>query len=100
MIKTLFFLFLSISSLFGIDGKSIYVQKCQNCHGENGTISALGRSDKLLGWSQANLLIALQGYKNGTRSSNGFGVLMKKEISPYNNDEIKALASYVAGFKK
>ena len=81
-------------------GASIYKQKCQNCHGKNGELQALGRSDAIMGWDKAKTAEALMGYQNGTRNIKGFGGLMKKEAAPYTADEIRDIAAYIATLKK
>lgn len=99
MNKIVLLLLCSLSLSFATDAKDIYTQKCQNCHGENGQLSALGHSSAIGGWDSAKTLDALQGYKNGIRNSNGMGEYMKIEISSYSDEELTGLANYIATLK-
>ena len=100
MNKFLFVYLLWISSLFASNGEMLYTQKCQNCHGNNGQLSALGHSESITGWDVKKTLKALHGYKEGTRNTNGMGAYMQIKMSDFNDEDINELAKYIATLKK
>lgn len=100
MNKILFFHLLCVSSLLANSGEMLYKQKCQNCHGNNGQLSALGHSEAITGWEAAKTVAALQGYKEGIRNTNGMGAYMKIKMSSFSDQDINELAKYIATLKK
>ena len=100
MKKTVFLLLVMSLSVLAESGVSLYQQNCQNCHGENGELSAVGHSHAITGWSASKTIEALNGYKNGSRNTTGLGSLMKIQINTYSDSQINALANYIATLKK
>ncbi len=100
MNKTLLFTLLLNLSLFGSDGEILYKQKCQNCHGSYGQLSALGHSEAIMGWSITKVREALFSYKNGIRNTNGMGAYMNIKMKDYNDEDINELAKYISSLKK
>lgn len=86
-------------SLMAADGAALY-KKCAACHGANAEKKALGKSEIIDTWTAAQIEEALNGYKAGTRNIHGMGALMKGQVAPYSEEDIKAVSAYVAGLKK
>jgi cytochrome c553 len=77
-----------------VDGAKIYT-KCIGCHGVNAEKSALGASQVIAGWDVEKIESALKGYKDGTYGGNQ-AVIMKGQVAPLGDAEIKALAEYIS----
>jgi len=77
-------------------GKALYA-KCVGCHGADGKTKAMGKSAMVAGQSAADLETKLQGYKAGTRNVAGMGMIMKGQVGSMSDDDIKAIAAYMAG---
>jgi cytochrome c len=92
-------LIFSFGAIFAADGQDIYIQKCQNCHGADGKLAALGNSSAIAGWDVNKAIQALNGYKNGTRNMYGMGEFMKNELRRYSNEELLSLANYISKLK-
>ncbi|NVJ52327.1 MAG: c-type cytochrome [Campylobacteraceae bacterium] len=78
-------------------GKSLYL-KCAGCHGQNGEMKALGKSQIIKGWDKQKILDALIGYKEGTYGSAMKGVMIA-QVSSLSNEDLEILAEYIASFK-
>ncbi len=79
-------------------GKALFA-KCAGCHGQNGEKKALSKSDVIKGWDAAKTEEALKGYKAGTRNAHGMGGVMKGQVAAMSDEDIKALAAYIATLK-
>jgi len=79
-------------------GKAVYA-KCVSCHGADGKTKALGKSAPIAGWDVAKTEEALNGYKAGTRNVHGMGALMKGQVASLSDEDIKAVAEYIASLK-
>ncbi|WP_228712721.1 c-type cytochrome [Halarcobacter mediterraneus] len=79
-----------------IDPKSLYI-KCAGCHGQNGQLQALGKSQVIKGWDKQKIKDALIGYKNGTYGAAMKGVMIA-QMTSLNDEEIDALSEYIASF--
>jgi len=77
-------------------GKGLYA-KCAGCHGADGKTKAMGKAHPIAGQSAADLETKLHGYKAGTLNSVGMGMLMKGQVASMSDDDIKAIAAYMAG---
>lgn len=88
------FTILGATSLIAADGAGLY-KKCQGCHGVNGEKAALGKSKIIKGWKSEQTVAALKGYKDGTYGGPMKGV-MKGQVMALNDEQIKALADYIA----
>jgi len=80
-------------------GKAVYA-KCAGCHGPNGERKALGKSEVIAGWDAAKTEEALKGYKEGKRDAHGMGGTMKGQAASLSDEDIKAVAAYIASLKK
>ena len=79
-------------------GKALFA-KCAGCHGADGKTKALGKSAIIAGEPAEEIEKKLQEYKAGTRNVAGMGMLMKGQVASLSDDEIKALAAYIASLK-
>jgi cytochrome c553 len=96
--KTLFAILGLTVMLSAADGGALYT-KCASCHGAKGDKQALGKSQVIAGWKEDQTLEALKGYKAGTRNTKGMGALMKGQTAALSDEDMKALAKYIAGLK-
>ncbi len=74
--------------------------KCAGCHGKDGKMKALGKSEIIAGQSKADLVKKIHEYKAGTRNVAGMGGLMKGQVAGLSDADIDAIATYVSGLKK
>ena len=79
-------------------GASLFA-KCKSCHGADGKTKALGKSEIIAGQSAEDLTKKLTEYKAGTRNVAGMGTLMKGQVAPMSDEDIKALAAYISNLK-
>ena len=84
-------------SLMAADGKAL-TAKCAGCHGPSFGKKALGVSKIVKNMSKDDIVKALEGYKAGTYGGAMKGV-MKGQIATYSDDQIKAVADYIATLK-
>ncbi len=77
------------------DGKMLYA-KCVACHGENGQMSALGKSAAIAGADVAITTEKLNAYKVGTLDKYGMGGIMKGQVATLSDDDIKAISEHIA----
>ena len=77
-----------------------YFEKCAACHGSEGTIRALGKS-RIIAEQPYNILYKkLKEYKNGDSDKRENGILMKSQITKFNDNEIKILSVYISQMKQ
>ncbi len=79
-------------------GKELFA-KCAGCHGADGKTKALGKSAVIAGESAEDIEKKLLEYKAGTRNVAGMGMLMKGQVASLSDEDIKALAAYIASLK-
>ncbi len=79
-------------------GDALY-KKCAGCHGQTAEKKALGKSKVVNKMSEADIVIALNGYKDGSYGGAMKG-LMKGQVAALNKTQIDELAKYIAGLKK
>jgi len=84
------------TSLMAADGAAIFA-KCVGCHGANAEKSALNKSAIIKGQDAAATVEALNGYKAGTLNKYGMGGLMKGQVAALSDEDIQAVADYIAG---
>ncbi|NOZ89685.1 MAG: c-type cytochrome [Epsilonproteobacteria bacterium] len=91
-------LFAGSTLLMAADGAALFA-KCTSCHGEKAEKQALGKSAVIQGQDAAKTVEQLKGYKAGTLNQHGMGPLMKGQVASMSDDDIKAVADYIAGLK-
>lgn len=80
-----------------LDGAKLFVS-CAGCHGTNAQNAALGKSQIIKGWDEAKTLEALKGYKDGSYGGAMKG-MMKSQVDNKSDEELEALAKYIANLK-
>jgi cytochrome c553 len=73
--------------------------KCAGCHGKDGKMKALGKSEVIAGQSKDDLVKKINEYKAGTRNVAGMGALMKGQVAGLSDADVDAIATYVSGLK-
>lgn len=73
-------------------------EKCIVCHGADGKMPALGVSNAITGMKETILLHKINAYKEGSLDQYGRGDDMHQEVQYLSDDEIKAVAKYIAAF--
>ena len=76
-------------------GKVLYA-KCSGCHGKEGKLQALGRSEVIAGQSAQEIEKKMTAYKEGSREVSGMGKLMMSQMVELNTDDIKAVSAYIS----
>jgi len=78
------------------DGAQLYKTKtCFTCHGKDGKTPILDTYPKIAGQNPAYSLQQMKDIKSGVRA-NGLSAAMKGVMHLVNDDEMKALADYIA----
>lgn len=81
------------------DGAALYTAKtCVACHGADAKTPLLPAYPKIAGQNETYVLQQLKDIKSGTRD-NGMTAAMKAVMTSVSDEEIAALATYVAGLK-
>ena len=81
---------------FAADGAQLYQTKtCFTCHGKDGNTPIMDAYPKIAGQNAAYTLQQMKDIKSGKRS-NGMSAAMKGVMHLVNDDEMKALADYIA----
>ena len=65
---------------------------CKGCHGANFEKKALGKSKIVANMTEADIAVAMVGYKNGTYGGPMKGV-MKGQVARYSEADLKASAA-------
>jgi len=89
---------LGSSTLLAADGAALY-NKCAGCHGATGEKVALGKSKVIANMTEEELNISMNGYIAGTYGGAMKG-LMKGQVANLSKEDIKAVSSHIASFKK
>lgn len=85
---------LTLSALLGAaDGAAVF-KKCAACHGPTGEKVALGKSKVLKEMSQADIVAAIKGYKDGTYGGT-MKALMKGQVATLSDADIEAIATHI-----
>lgn len=89
----------SSGALQAADGAALYTAKtCVACHGADAKTPILPAYPKIAGQNETYVLQQLKDIKSGTRS-NGMSAAMKAVMATVSDEEMAALATYVAGLK-
>ncbi len=84
---------MGISSVAFADGAAAY-KKCAGCHGANGEKVALGKSKIINQMSKADIVAAMNGYKDGSYGGPMKGV-MKGQVASLGDADIQAIADMI-----
>jgi len=83
-------------SASALDGAGLYKTKtCYTCHGKDGKTTIMPDYPKIAGQNEAYTLQQMKDIKSGARA-NGMSAAMKGVMHLVNEDEMKALAAYIA----
>ena len=83
-------------SALAADGANLYKTKtCFTCHGKDGNTPIMEAYPKIAGQNAAYSLQQMKDIKSGARA-NGMSAAMKGVMHLVNDDEMKALADYIA----
>ena len=78
------------------DGATLYKTKtCFTCHGQDGNTPIMDAYPKIAGQNAAYSLQQMKDIKSGARA-NGMSAAMKGVMHLVNDEEMKALADYIA----
>jgi len=75
------------------DGAAAY-KKCAACHGANGEKAALGKSKVINQMTKAEIVTALNGYKDGSYGG-AMKTLMKGQVANLSETDIQAIAEMI-----
>lgn len=84
---------IGMASVAFADGTAAY-KKCAGCHGENGEKVALGKSKIINQMSKADIVAALNGYKDGSYGGPMKGV-MKGQVATLSDADMQAIADMI-----
>jgi len=87
----------SVAMAASVDAKKLYTTRCIGCHGVDGAKKAPGSNAVLKGMSAQEVETALQGYKAGNYGGGGKRI-MESQARNLDDEAIKGLAGYIAGF--
>lgn len=73
---------------------ALTAEACTSCHGPAG--HSLGEMPTIGGMPQDNLVDALQGFRDGSRS----GTIMNRLVGPLTDEDIAMIAAYFAGLRE
>ena len=81
---------------FALDGAELYKTKtCLTCHGKDGKTTIMPSYPKIAGQNEAYTLQQLKDIKSGARA-NGMSAAMKGIMHLVSDEEMAALAAYIA----
>ncbi|PHR59003.1 MAG: cytochrome C [Arcobacter sp.] len=97
MKKIILGLTLISTMILASNGASLY-SKCAGCHGSQGEKKALGKSKVINKMTKADLVTALNGYKDGSYGGPMKG-LMKGQVAKLSTEEVTSLALHITTLK-
>ncbi|PLY04294.1 MAG: hypothetical protein C0625_16555 [Arcobacter sp.] len=80
------------------DGKKLYINKCQNCHGEKADKSAYATSRPLINLTYSDMQLSIRDYELGSYDR-GNAFIMKPYAASMNQADIKNVYSYIQSLK-
>ena len=87
---------IALGSLLASSSYAVSTAACAGCHGQHFEKVAMGKSKVVKDMSEADILVALKGYKDGTYGGAMKG-LMKGQVAKLSDADMKAIASSIKG---
>lgn len=87
---------IALGSLLASSTYAASLAACAGCHGQHFEKVAMGKSKVVKDMSEADILVALKGYKNGTYGGAMKG-LMKGQVANLSDADMKQVASAIKG---
>ncbi|MGA1932172.1 c-type cytochrome [Arcobacter sp. YIC-464] len=82
------------------DGKKIYTNKCQSCHGEKGEKSAYNVATPLINLTEKEITYAINQYSIDSNYGNSYNIIMKAIANGTTKDDIKKIKAYLDSINK
>ena len=82
---------IALGSLLASSSYAVSTAACAGCHGQHFEKVAMGKSKVVKDMSEADILVALKGYKDGTYGGAMKG-LMKGQVAKYSDADLDAFA--------
>lgn len=86
--------------LYAKEGKELYINKCQSCHGQKGEVSAYNAARPLNKISYDDMEYAINRYTNDPQHGNGYQMIMRPIASNTTSDNLKKIKSYLDSINK
>lgn len=83
-----------------INGKKIYVNKCQSCHGEMGEISTYNVATPLRDMDVDDITYAINKYTNDSSYGNGYQIMMRPIAASVRSEDIENIKAYLDSINK
>jgi len=87
---------IALGSLLASSSYAASTAACAGCHGQHFEKVAMGKSKVVKDMSEADILVALKGYKDGTYGGAMKG-LMKGQVASLSDADMKAIAASIKG---
>jgi len=100
MKKIILVMFILTTCIFAKQPLAIIQSVCFACHGDKMELSCYGVTQVVNTLNESDILKSLQAYKNGSKSSYGYGDVMQSQIGGLSNLEIKELSKYIPTLKQ
>ncbi len=81
-----------------INGRELYVAKCQSCHGEQGELAAYGRSRELNTLTLEEMKVSIRGYTLN-EYDRGLAIIMAPIASSITEEDVDAVYNYLQTVK-
>lgn len=85
---------LVLLGLLAVNASADAYARCVACHGANGEKAAMGKSKVIKNMTKAEIVSALNGYKNGSYGGPMKG-LMKGQVASLSDADIEAIANKI-----
>ncbi|UTJ06857.1 c-type cytochrome [Arcobacter roscoffensis] len=88
------------------EGKKLYVNKCQSCHGQKGELNAMNASRPLNTLSYEEMQIAINAYisydrdNDDERYGNGRAIIMQPYAASTTEEDLKNISNYLKSINK
>jgi len=96
--KKITFITIVMTSFLWSNGATLYI-KCAECHGSYAEKKALGKARIIQGQKASKTYTQLKLYAKGKQNLYGYGSLMKMQVSPFSDEELKSIAKYISTLK-